>query len=311
VLLTAAGLGGLRVAFSTVLRQEFAGAELVYGMTPVLPRVDTEVLKDVPAPDDEATRASGVLAAVRSRGVLRVCVMTDRLPYSFLTPKGELVGLDVEMANRLAADLTVRLAFVPVTLPQLPGVLDAGTCDLAMSGMPVTPLRASAMRFSQPYLDETLGFVVRDDLRDQFSNWESIRALGAVRVGVPNLPYYIAMVRQRAPSLQLEVQQDGMHPDQLFQFDAFVMSAERGSVMTLLHPKFTAVVPEPHPVKVPLAYPVARRDEPWVTFVNMWIELKKRDGTVDALYRHWVLGQDATSRKPRWSVVRDVLHWVK
>jgi hypothetical protein len=31
-----------------------------------------------------------------------------------------------------------------------------------MSGLPVTPRRASAMRFSQPYLDETLGFVVRD-----------------------------------------------------------------------------------------------------------------------------------------------------
>ena len=46
-------------------------------------------------------------------------------------------------------------------------------------------------------------------------------------------------------------------------------------------------------------------------YVDVWIELKKRDGTIDALYRHWVLGQDAVSRTPRWSVARDVLHWLK
>jgi hypothetical protein len=94
------------------------------------------------------------------------------------------------------------------------------------------------------------------------------------------------------------------------QFEAIAMPVERGSVMTLLHPEFTAVVPEPDPIKVPLAYPLARHDEQWAAFMNTWIELKKRDGTVDTLYRHWVLGRDAAPPTRRWSVVRDVLHWV-
>jgi ABC-type amino acid transport substrate-binding protein len=61
---------------------------------------------------------------------------------------------------------------------------------------------------------------------------------------------------------------------------------------------------------VPLAYPVAHRDEEWANFLNLWIEMKKRDGTIETLYRHWILGQDAAASKPRWSVLRDVLHWV-
>jgi ABC-type amino acid transport substrate-binding protein len=251
-----------------------------------------------------------VLDTVRKRGALRVCVMTDRLPYSFLTPKGDLVGLDVEMAHRLARDMEVRLEFLPITIDRGPAMLDRGACDLAMSGTPVTPRRASAMRFTEPYLDETLGFVVRDDLRDNFSSWAKIRELGAMKVAAPNLPYYIAAVRQRAPALQIEAV-DLAELDQRLRFDAIVMPAERGAVMTLLDPKYTAVVPLPDPIKVPLAYPVARHDEQWAAFLNTWIELKRRDGTIDALYRHWVLGKDAVARRPRWSIMRDVLHWVK
>ena len=92
--------------------------------------------------------------------------------------------------------------------------------------------------------------------------------------------------------------------------DAVVLPAERGSVLTLLYPKYTVVVPEPDTVKIPLAYPVARRDQEWAQFVNTWIELKRRDGTIDALYGHWILGKHAVKREPRWSVIRNLLHWV-
>lgn len=87
------------------------------------------------------------------------------------------------------------------------------------------------------------------------------------------------------------------------------MPAESGSVLTLLFPKFTVVVPEPDIVKIPLAYPLARRDQDWAHFINTWIELKRRDGTIDALYGHWILGKQAAKRQPRWSIIRNVLHW--
>jgi hypothetical protein len=56
--------------------------------------------------------------------------------------------------------------------------------------------------------------------------------------------------------------------------------------------------------------PLARHDQAWATFVNAWIEMKRRDGTLDTLYHHWILGEAATSTTPRWSVIRNVLHWV-
>ena len=38
---------------------------------------------------------------------------------------------------------------------------------------------------------------------------------------------------------------------------------------------------------------------------------RKTNGTIDAAYKHWILGQDAAPRQPRWSIVRDVLHWME
>jgi hypothetical protein len=45
-------------------------------------------------------------------------------------------------------------------------------------------------------------------------------------------------------------------------------------------------------------------------FVDTWIELKRQDGTFDGLYQYWILGRNATPSTPRWSIIRDVLHWV-
>ena len=93
--------------------------------------------------------------------------------------------------------------------------------------------------------------------------------------------------------------------------DALVFTAERGSFRSLLYPAFSVAVPHPVVVKLPLAYPVARRDVETARFLSNWVDLKPKDGTIQALYDHWVLGRDAQARVPRWSIVRNVLGWVK
>ncbi len=68
------------------------------------------------------------------------------------------------------------------------------------------------------------------------------------------------------------------------------------------------VVPKPRPIKVPLAYVIAGRDQQFAGIVNTWIDLKRKDGTLDELFAHWILGKDAMPKPARWSVVHDLLH---
>lgn len=93
--------------------------------------------------------------------------------------------------------------------------------------------------------------------------------------------------------------------------DGFVATAERGSAYTLLHPEYSVVVPQPRPLEVPLAYLIAGHDEPLGTGVNAWIDLKRKDGTIDELFAHWILGRDAEARRRRWSILDDVLPKVR
>jgi hypothetical protein len=97
--------------------------------------------------------------------------------------------------------------------------------------------------------------------------------------------------------------------DRTLPFDALVLTAERGSFLTLLHPAYSVAVPHPLEIRLPLAYPVARHDVEAARFLSTWIDLKRKDGTIQALYDYWILGKDARLRAPRWSILKDVLHW--
>jgi ABC-type amino acid transport substrate-binding protein len=183
-----------------------------------------------------------------------------------------------------------------------------------MSGIAVTTNRARQVLFSDSYLDETMAFVVPDEDRDQYSSWEAIRERGAVTIAVPDLPYYVQQLRELLPRAVIQPHVgsiEAMFDPGARRAQALALPAERGSAWTLIYPSYSVAVPGPAPIHVPLAYPIGRNDQQLAAFVNTWIALKRKDGTLDAAYKHWILGQDATPRQPRWSILRNVLHWVE
>ncbi len=278
------------------------------------PTVRASVLRQLPSeplPKDGAS----VLDAIRARGRIRVGYVDGALPYSYLNSRGELVGFDVEMAYTLAAELGLAIEFVPVPRERLAEVINAGLCDVVMGGIAVTTGRASEMVFSPPYVDETLSFAVPDHRRADFSSAEWIRATPGLRVAVPNLPYLEEIIHREFPRVEIvPVSVDravDFFTGRMERIDALVFPAERGSYFTLLYPAFSVAVPHPLAIRFPLAYPVARRDLEFARFLGIWIDLQRKNGTVQALYDHWILGRDAQPKQPRWSVIRNVLHWVK
>jgi ABC-type amino acid transport substrate-binding protein len=217
------------------------------------------------------------------------------------------------MAEQLGQDLGVGVEFVPLTRAVFDGGLAASACDILMSGATITADRVLHVQFSQPYLDETVAFVVPDHLTSEFSQWSTVRAMRGLRVGVPRGPYFKQRVQTELPDAEIVTVDsfDDMFKPHNPHIDAFVLTAERGSAYTILHPEYSVVVPKPRPQKVPLAYVVAGRDRDMTALLDAWIDLKRKDGTIDELFAHWILGQQTTPKEPRWSVVRNVLHLVR
>ena len=306
--LTVLLLVGLRVTFTRVLPLPAAEASVLTARRLLSPSAEPAVNRVQAVAFDDRPR----LEQIHTRGTLRVGYMADALPFSYVNTEGTLVGFDIDLAHRLARELGVAVAFVKIDRDRLREELAAGACDLVMAGVAVTTLRARDITFSEPYLDETVAFVVRDHDRGRYVDWDTARAQGATRLAMPDLPYYLDKLHALVPHARIVTVKDIADIfEERVAFDAAVLPAERASAWTLLHPQFAVVVPGPKPMRVPLAYPLAANDLRFESFVNTWIELKRRDGTLDALYRYWILGQNTTDRVPRWSIIRDVLGWVE
>jgi Na+/H+-dicarboxylate symporter len=309
--LIAVAVGGTRAYFSFAVGNAYDKDKILALMQPLFAAGPAKVYKSAPPPSP-AESSQSALKRIRTRGAIRVGYLADNRPFSFFNEQGALVGLDVEMAHILAGALGVSLEFVPVDRSKIFQQLNEGYCDIVMSGIVVTPERAEAGRLSAPYLEVTLALVVQDYRRTEFSSREALQKLKAPKLAILDVPYFISFVRERLPKAQLAIVNSAQ---EFFEskgktLDGFVYTAEGGSAWTLLYPEYTVVVPPP-PLSIPLTYPTARRDEELVDYVNALIDLKKGDGTVKKLYDYWVLGRFAANRQPRWSVIRNVLHWVE
>jgi len=314
--LTLVLVGGTRILFATLMRPVYSKDKILAGMHLLHDPVSHVVLRTTTSEPAVATEPASRLEAIRARGAMRVGYFEETLPFAFVNERGDLVGFDIDMANRLAAELGVGLEFVPVARDRFDETMADGTCDIMMSGVVVTPLRASRILFSNSYMQETMAFLVPDDVRDRFDTWDQIRAMEHVRIAVLDIPYYKAKLLEQVPNATFVVVKEFKDVRALLAtrsagVDAFAIPAERGSAWTLIYPDYSVVVPEPSSLKLPLAYPIARHDQAFTSFVNSWIDLKRQDGTLDAVYKYWILGQNAVPHRPRWSIMRNVLHWTK
>lgn len=95
------------------------------------------------------------LSRIAASGTLRIGMTGDYAPFSADSGSadagGSLVGADVDMAIAYAVSLGVQPRFVRTSWPTLMQDYRAGRFDIAMSGISVTPERATVAAFSLPY----------------------------------------------------------------------------------------------------------------------------------------------------------------
>jgi len=311
VILVVIGLLGVNAFFTQVVSREYAGGERLATMVLTQPRAEATEL-DPAALEPPGEEFPSGLDRIRARGAIRVGYRGDDLPFSFRGEDGKLIGHDIDLAHALANDLGVRLELVSIDDAQPAELIADGSIDLVMSGFAVTAERASRMEFTDPYLDLTLAFLVADHRRNEFSSRDSIKAMTDLTVGVADLPFFAGRIQAYVPGARVV---ELGSPQAFFErtddeIDAFVYSAEAGSAWSLMYPQFSVAVPQPDVIRIPVAFPLKPGDERLRVFMNTWIEMQRRDGTLDELYATWILGRRPEASAHRWSVIRDVLHWV-
>src|SRR3954471_15555822 len=244
--LTFATVGGLRMLLQVALHTPYDADQVLQNMQALHERGNAVVFRPGDAVPALLPRATTIAARLSERRLLRVGYFEDSLPYVYFNARRQLVGFDVEMAEQLASDLRIGVEFVPVSRRVLEEGLDPSLCDLVMSGAVITADRVLHVSFTQPYLDETLAFIVLDHRTAEFSDWERVRQMGRLRIGMPVAPYFVAKIRDELSDVEVVpiASIDEMFKPRERPVDAFVTTAERGSAYTIMHPEYSVVVPK-------------------------------------------------------------------
>ena len=90
-----------------------------------------------------------VIEEVQDRGTLRVGLGLFE-PWSACNADGELVGFEIEVANRLAEDMGVEVEFARTNWNYIIPSLIAEEFDVIISGMTILPARALKVNFHVP-----------------------------------------------------------------------------------------------------------------------------------------------------------------
>ena len=252
------------------------------------------------------------LSRIRSRGILRVGYLENYLPFSYRNNKGELIGLDIEMAKLLAESLKAKLVFVPANINKIYKELDKDYYDIVMSGVPLSSELVNNVEVSHSYLDLTIALLTGKQT-DNLKSFERASQLDSIRVAYITRPEFVNLMQVYLPKtagVKITSSDTFIQGDTAVA-DGLLTSAESGAYFSLLHPEYKIVNPLPEPVTIPVVYPVGFESKEFLEYVNNWIIVISKQGKVDKLYDHWILGKQVTQPKKNWSVIKDVLHWVE
>ncbi|MHA6691348.1 transporter substrate-binding domain-containing protein [Devosia sp. A449] len=110
---------------------------------------------------------------IMQSGKLRVATDFAVPPYGMLDASLQPIGLDVEVARKLAADWGLELEFIETAgSSRIPNLLTDKT-DLVISSLSITPDRAEVIDFSAPY--SVISSVIGGAADDNVTSWDDLK----------------------------------------------------------------------------------------------------------------------------------------
>jgi polar amino acid transport system substrate-binding protein len=246
-----------------------------------------------------ALAATSMVEEVKRRGTLRVGMSTF-VPWAFRNRAGELIGYEIDVANRLAQDMGVRAEFVPTAWDGIIPALLAGRFDAIIGGMTITPARNLNANFTAAYSATGVDMAAS---RRVAANMTTLDAYNR-----PN----VTIAGRRGTSALAAAQR--LLPRATFrQFDddaqsilEVVNGRAHAMVGSIPRPLF-AVMDNPDALFSPFSEPMARQadamalrksDPDALNFLNNWILLRQLDGWLEERQKYWFSAREWRDQLP-------------
>jgi ABC-type amino acid transport substrate-binding protein len=229
------------------------------------------------------------LDTIQKTGVLRVG-WAPWYPYAYRDPKTNGIGgVTVDLVNALASRLHAKVQWVEDGWSTMIAGLQADKFDMLMP-MAITPPRAQAATFSSPFMDLSLGEMVRRADVDKYKSWHDLDKDGvsiSVAMG-SNTALYAHQVFKHASIVEMKGEPEavtalitGKVTAWASTYSAFQDSAPgREQLVVVGGPPFAAN---------PLAFVVRKGDARMETAINDFLTGYKTSGDLPKLVAKWDL----------------------
>ena len=243
------------------------------------------------APLQATAQNKSKLNQILERGVLRVGTTGDFNPMSIKdTATNQYTGFDVEAMAQLAADMGVKVEYVPAEWATLVNGIVSDRFDI-FSGASLSMARAKTVAFSAPYLYAGTVPMVSKKGAGKLNSWEAINNPN-VTVAVLMGTVFEQQAKAHFPKAKVRsVEKPATGYQEVLAGRAQVTITSNVEAATLMktYPDLQ-VVGSTNDMrnKRPFAYPLPQGDEVWLTFVNNWISLKEAEGYFATLEAKWL-----------------------
>jgi ABC-type amino acid transport substrate-binding protein len=245
-----------------------------------------------PAPTPSS---SPVLDRILTRGELKVGMSGDMPPLNMTTKEDKIIGLDVDLAALMAEAMGVKLNIQKMAFAQLLPALEAGSIDMIISNMTMTPDRNMKVAFVGPYFTSGKGLLTKRSALGDAMKMEDLNNINYTFVALKGSTSE-AVVRRGAPLAKLitvgsenegiQMVVDGKADGMLADFPICVVAAYRRQGSGLV------------PVKAPITYEpigiaVPKGDPQLVNWLQNFLNGIERAGYMKDLGEKWFA-------KPTW-----------
>ena len=236
--------------------------------------------------------ASSVLEEIKKRGVMKVGMSTF-VPWAMRSKTGELVGFEIDVAKKVAADMEVDVEFVPTAWSGIIPALIAGKFDVIIGGMSIRPSRNLTVNFTIPYAHSGQQMVANKELADGFAvaDFNASDVTIACRRG--------ATPCQAAQNLFPKAELRRFDDDaQAFQevangnAHAMISSAPKPRFWSLQYPEKLFMPTEENLTTGDEAFALRKGDPDALNFFSNWILVNTSNGWLKETHDHWFKTQD-------------------
>lgn len=233
------------------------------------------------------TLANGVKLV--KAGTLTACTHVPAPPFESKDATGKFIGFDIDLVGLIAKKLAVQPTFIDTPFEGIRTGADlrTGKCDLAATGITITPERKAVLDFSVPYFDDAQALMAK-----AATPYQKLADLRGKKVGAQSgtTGFDYAKAQEKAAGFTTVDYQDVAAMQQALATGQIDGAVHDLSVWTDFVKHNTGYrVGSTFTTGQQYGIALARGGNPkLLSVVNETITAAKRDGTYAAIYKKWI-----------------------